>query len=136
MRPWVERQSTHLWACHRAFYDPSDDRENGATNATAGDLAEQRTDIQSAAAAGEQRLQQLTEESPADRSRDRVAEHAEAIILERCASCVAADRARYQLDNESDQAFSHDRLLELARLSPTRARCKDAPAGRIRTRCP
>src|SRR5262249_50691641 len=48
----------------------------------------------------------------------RVAKHAEARVLERCAGCVAADRAGEELDNEIDQGFSHERLRYLAGLRP------------------
>jgi len=79
-----------------------------------------RVDSETAAGAARKRrqqsLQHLTQDSAADRSRDRVAEHAEAIVLERCTGCVAADRASQQLDNQIDQAFCHERLQSLARL--------------------
>src|SRR5437763_8441517 len=95
-------ESTHLWACHRAFHETGNDRENGATGAASGDLAEQRTDFRSTGAARERRqqcLQRLTDDAAANRSRDRVAEHAETVVFERRAGCIAADRAGQELDH-------------------------------------
>jgi len=91
-----DRRSTHLWASHRASHDSGNDGENDAAGTTSGDLTEQRTDIQSTGAARDrwqQRLQHLTEDAAANRSSDGVAEHAKAIVLERCTGHVAADRA-------------------------------------------
>src|SRR5262245_12019692 len=135
--PGVDLQSSNLWACHRTFHEPADDCENGAAGTAAGDLTEQRADIQSACTACEhrqQRLQRLTYDTAAYRSRNRVAEHAEAIVLECCGCCVAADRAGKKLNHENDQCFSHTNLRSWKALQSTHARCTST-RRRLRRGC-
>ena len=58
-----------MWACHRAFHEPGNNCENGAAGTAAGDLTEERAQIQSAGAACEhrqQRLQRLTYDAAAN----------------------------------------------------------------------
>jgi hypothetical protein len=136
IRPRADRQSSNLWAYHRAFHEPGDDCENGAAGTAAGDLTEERAEIQSAGAACEyrqQRLQRLTYDAAANRSRDRVAEHAEAIVLERCACCVATDRAGKKLNHENDQCFSHIHLQYLASPSINACALQENPSNTTET---
>src|SRR3984957_14279659 len=88
--------------------------ENGTRHATAGDLADDATDIRRRGAVGEQRKQHAKDLSPdttADGSCDRIPERTEIDILGRAGGDISADSAADDLYDQIDEQSRHSVIL-------------------------
>src|SRR5262245_58466649 len=112
-------RSVRLFTRHHALHQPGDDREDRAAGTAADDLAEERPDIETAAAAGRRcdrrnkGLQQLPASDAADGAGDGVADAAEIVVLQRRAGGIATDDSRDELNDQIDDCF-HGTSLSLA----------------------
>ncbi len=102
---------------HHVLDQPDDDRQHGAARAAADQLTDQRADVE-AAGRGRRRtldrhlrpadphgVEDQPERQAADAAGERVARGAEAVFLGGGAGRVAADHARDDLDDQSDDAL-------------------------------
>src|SRR5262245_26434257 len=112
-------RSARLFARHHALHQPGDDREDRTAGTAADDLAEERSDIEAAGAAGRRcdrrnkGLQQLPASDAADGAGDGVADAAEIVVLQRRAGGIATDDSRDELNDQIDDCF-HGTSLSLA----------------------
>ena len=95
------KQEVALCSRHGAFDEADDNHYDTAAHAAAGDAADQRSWVNSAAAGGcAQGLQEHAADAAAENTGDGVPQRPEALILQRRAGNIASDGATDKLDNQ------------------------------------